>query len=110
MKRCVRYWRGIAPCVLVFLFAAAASGQEPGKFLGPPKIDHILLEVVDLRKSIAFYHDLLGLEIKSQSKDFADAAIRKRLRFPLHHSLGLGREAPNECPTEVGDVSAFRSS
>ena len=47
--------------------AVIASAQEPS----PPKIDHILLKVADLKKSIAFYHDLLGLEIKSQSKDFA---------------------------------------
>jgi catechol 2,3-dioxygenase-like lactoylglutathione lyase family enzyme len=39
--------------------------------LPPPKIDHILLEVADLKKSIAFYHDLLGLQVKSQSKNFA---------------------------------------
>jgi predicted enzyme related to lactoylglutathione lyase len=71
MKTRLRYWRGLAPCSLIFLLATVASGQEPGKFLGPPKIDHILLEVADLNKSMAFYHDLLGLEIKSQSKDFA---------------------------------------
>ena len=55
------------PCALVLLFAAVASAQEQA----PPKIDHILLEVGDLEKSIAFYHDFLGLQIKSQSKDFA---------------------------------------
>jgi len=49
------------------LLAFTASAQEQS----PPKIDHILLEVADLQKSIAFYHDLLGLEIKSQSNDFA---------------------------------------
>jgi catechol 2,3-dioxygenase-like lactoylglutathione lyase family enzyme len=53
------------------LLALTASSQELRKLSGPPKIDHILLEVTDLKKSIAFYHDLLGLEIKSQSKDFA---------------------------------------
>jgi catechol 2,3-dioxygenase-like lactoylglutathione lyase family enzyme len=36
----------------------------------PPKIDHILLEVSDLNASIAFYRDLLGLRLKSQSHDF----------------------------------------
>jgi catechol 2,3-dioxygenase-like lactoylglutathione lyase family enzyme len=66
MKRRSKCRRAIAPCVLALLFAAVASAQEPS----PPKIDHILLEVADLNKSIAFYHDLLGLEVKSQSKDF----------------------------------------
>lgn len=49
----------------VFAIAARAQDQVP------PKIDHILLEVTDLDKSMAFYHDLLGLEIKSQSRIFA---------------------------------------
>src|SRR5438067_12286655 len=52
---------------LLLFVGAIVRGQEQS----PPKIDHILLEVADLKKSIAFYHDLLGLEIKSQSKDFA---------------------------------------
>ena len=56
-----------AICVVPATIAFTASAQEPS----PPKIDHILLEVVDLKKSIAFYHDFLGLEIRSQTKDFA---------------------------------------
>jgi catechol 2,3-dioxygenase-like lactoylglutathione lyase family enzyme len=36
-----------------------------------PKIDHILLDVTDLNKSISFYHDLLGLEVKPQNRIFA---------------------------------------
>src|SRR6266566_8519206 len=59
--------REIAVCMAVLSSAVIASAQEPS----PPKIDHILLEVTDLEKSIVFYHDLLGLEIKSQSKNFA---------------------------------------
>jgi catechol 2,3-dioxygenase-like lactoylglutathione lyase family enzyme len=49
------------------MFALSLSAQEKS----PPKIDHILLEVADLKKSIAFYHGFLGLEVKSQSRDFA---------------------------------------
>jgi lactoylglutathione lyase len=56
--------------LIALSIALVASAQEPRKLSGPPKIDHILLEVSDLKKSIAFYQDLLGLEIKSQSKDF----------------------------------------
>jgi catechol 2,3-dioxygenase-like lactoylglutathione lyase family enzyme len=58
--------RGVAICVAVLLALNASAKDQ-----APPKIDHILLEVADLQKSIAFYHDLLGLEIKSQNKDFA---------------------------------------
>ena len=65
MKRHLGRRLRLAMCVAGLLIALVASAQEL------PKIDHILLEVGDLKKSIAFYHDLLGLEIKSQSKDFA---------------------------------------
>jgi catechol 2,3-dioxygenase-like lactoylglutathione lyase family enzyme len=36
-----------------------------------PTIDHILLEVKDLDRSVKFYHDELGLKIKRRSGDFA---------------------------------------
>src|SRR5438128_6365982 len=67
MKRHSKYWRKLASCVGALLFALTVAAQEPSL----PKIDHISLEVADLKKSISFYHDFLGLEIKSQSKDFA---------------------------------------
>ena len=66
MKRYLKSGAQTAACFAVLSLAHAASAEEHS----PPKIDHILLEVVDLKKSIAFYHDLLGLEIKSQSKHF----------------------------------------
>jgi len=66
MKQHPKRWREFVFYAVV-LWVLTASAQEQA----PPKIDHILLEVADLQKSIAFYHDLLGLEIKSQSKDFA---------------------------------------
>jgi len=67
MKRRLKCRRGIASCASVLLFAAVALAQEQA----PPKIDHILVEVADLEKSMAFYHDFLGLEVKSQSRIFA---------------------------------------
>jgi catechol 2,3-dioxygenase-like lactoylglutathione lyase family enzyme len=66
MKQHPKRWREFV-CFAAVLWVLTASAQEES----PPKIDHILLEVADLQKSIAFYHDLLGLEIKSQSNDFA---------------------------------------
>jgi catechol 2,3-dioxygenase-like lactoylglutathione lyase family enzyme len=65
MTRYPGYRTTLAMCVAVLLIALVTSAQEP------PKIDHILLEVTDLNKSMAFYHDLLGLEVKSQSRIFA---------------------------------------
>jgi catechol 2,3-dioxygenase-like lactoylglutathione lyase family enzyme len=51
------------------VFALTAVAQEQSS--PPPKIDHILLEVTDLNKSIGFYHGLLGLEVKTQGRVFA---------------------------------------
>jgi lactoylglutathione lyase len=58
---------GIAVLIGATMWLGAASAQESV----PPKIDHILLEAKDLKKSIAFYHDFLGLQVKSQSRGFA---------------------------------------
>ena len=46
-------------------------GEEPAS-PGPaaPKLDHILLEVSNLKASIAFYRDFLGLRLKSESDWF----------------------------------------
>ena len=54
----------LTTCSAIASFALVAPAQAP------PKIDHILLEVADLKKSIAFYHDFLGLEVKSQCRNF----------------------------------------
>ena len=67
MKGHLKFSRKLAVYIAVFFCASSALAQEQP----PPKIDHILLEVADLKKAIAFYHDFLGLEIKSQSRDFA---------------------------------------
>jgi catechol 2,3-dioxygenase-like lactoylglutathione lyase family enzyme len=61
----------IARSIAVLLTGELSALSLPAQEKSPPKIDHILLEVADLNKSIAFYRDLLGLELKSQSKDFA---------------------------------------
>jgi catechol 2,3-dioxygenase-like lactoylglutathione lyase family enzyme len=61
-----RFLQATAVVFMLAAFPVAASAQE----VRPPKIDHILLEVTDLNKSVAFYHDLLGLEVKSQGRVF----------------------------------------
>lgn len=47
-------------------FAAEEIVSQPP----PPSVHHILLEVADLKASISFYRDLIGLHLKSQSGDF----------------------------------------
>ena len=49
---------------------AIAQSLLPHQEPAPPDVHHILLEVKDMKASIAFYHDVLGLRIKSQKDDF----------------------------------------
>jgi len=76
---------GAVALIAPLSIAVAALAEEKP----PPKIDHILLEVADLKKSIAFYHDFLGLEIKSQSGDLPCCNLERR-RLSFHRPLGLG--------------------
>jgi catechol 2,3-dioxygenase-like lactoylglutathione lyase family enzyme len=65
MKRRLTCSIKLAICAAALVIVGVASAQAP------PKIDHILLEVTNLNKSIGFYHDFLGLRIKSQTGNFA---------------------------------------
>lgn len=58
--------------IVVLLLAATGrpSAAEEVKKTPPPPIDHILFEVKDLDRSIAFYRDQLGLTVKKRSGDF----------------------------------------
>jgi catechol 2,3-dioxygenase-like lactoylglutathione lyase family enzyme len=67
MREYLKYGTGVVSHIAGLSFALVAVAQEHQL----QKIDHILLDVADLKESIVFYHDLLGLEIRSQSKDFA---------------------------------------
>jgi catechol-2,3-dioxygenase len=49
---------------------AAFGDEQKLQALPPPKIDHILLGVSNLKASLAFYDDFLGLRLKSQSDWF----------------------------------------
>src|SRR5512135_1651723 len=60
---------------LAFVLLLAGSCKHEAKVTGSqgalPAIDHILLEVTDLDRSVKFYHGELGLTIKERSGDFA---------------------------------------
>ena len=59
---------GVA-CTVLMLGGRPVASEEPKA--GSPRVDHILLEVKDLDRSIAFYRDQLGLTLRKRSKDFA---------------------------------------
>lgn len=55
---------------LVRTDAGPADSSQPQAF-SRPELHHILIEVADLKKSLAFYRDCLGLSLASQSNGFA---------------------------------------
>ena len=60
--------------LIVVLFLAETGlpvAAEEAKETAPPPIEHILLEVKNLDRSITFYRDQLGLTLKKRSGDFA---------------------------------------
>jgi lactoylglutathione lyase len=72
----VRFFRCLILCLAgytgcIFLNPAVVFGADiESPVEAPPKVDHILLEVSNLDASIAFYRDILGLQLKSRSHDF----------------------------------------
>ena len=61
----------LVACVLLLSGGCGHQARVADSQSGVPAVDHILLEVQDLDRSVKFYHDELGLEIKSRSRDFA---------------------------------------
>ncbi len=58
-------------CVLLLSVGCGHKSKVSNSQSALPAVDHILLEVKDLDRSVKFYHDELGLKIKSRSGDFA---------------------------------------
>ncbi len=58
-------------CVLLLSVGCGREARVTDSQHPVPVVDHILLEVKDLDRSVKFYHDELGLEIKRRSGDFA---------------------------------------
>ncbi len=58
-------------CVLLVSAGCQHRARVTDSQRGLPAADHILLEVKNLDRSVKFYHDEVGLQIKSRSGDFA---------------------------------------
>jgi len=61
---------------LIFVAMCCVSGsanepEETKASILKPQLHHILIEVKDIKKSIMFYRDCLGLVLTSQTGDFA---------------------------------------
>src|SRR6516164_7482649 len=89
---------GAVALIAPLSIAVAALAEEKP----PPKIDHILLEVADLKKSIAFYHDFLGLEIKSQSGDLPCCNLGTSASF-FPPATGIGMRSGRQMCVRAGE-------
>lgn len=63
-------WSLGAGLLTLSLAGCAHHAAEPQPASVLPRVDHILLEVRDLDRSLAFYRDQLGLRVKERSSDF----------------------------------------
>ena len=67
-------WIGIGLLAAVAL--AACAQPRAARSDQPPRVHHLLLEVKNLETSIRFYHDLMGLDVKSRTPDFVTLSKR----------------------------------
>ncbi len=47
------------------------TGCATGRAGGPPRVDHLRIEVTNMQASVAFYRDLIGLRPRSVTADFS---------------------------------------
>ncbi len=57
-------------CAVLLFVGCRHETKSAGSQHALPAINHILLEVKDLDRSVKFYHDELGLKIRKRSSDF----------------------------------------
>jgi catechol 2,3-dioxygenase-like lactoylglutathione lyase family enzyme len=72
------------------LVLAGCVGNVNAPAGNPPAVDHILLEVSDLKASTAFYHDSPGLPVESNDGHFAMlAAGNMRRTYDQEANIGV---------------------
>jgi catechol-2,3-dioxygenase len=70
---------------------------------GTRRLNHAVLYVRDLDRSVAFYREVFGLE--EIARDDGEMAFLRFPESPNHHDLGLaavGADAPSPAPGSVG--------
>lgn len=69
----------------------------PGDGIGLRRLQHLVLWVSDVERSVRFYHDLLGFEVRRR---YPNAAFLTIPGSPDDHHLGLFQQAGASLPDE----------
>jgi catechol 2,3-dioxygenase-like lactoylglutathione lyase family enzyme len=120
--------KGIMRWILLLMVLALLAGVfvgAPGQPIGKnansvPSLHHIMIEVADLKSSIRFYHEYLGLSLGQVSGDFAELASanvgiylwQKRWEFEkgrANDPRGLGIYPHFEVSDVAAAIDRFRS-
>ena len=73
------------------------SRVAPGAGLGLKRLQHLVLWVADVERSVRFYRDLLGFEV---TKRYPNAAFLKIAGSADDHNLGLFEQSGVSAPDE----------
>ena len=74
--------------------------------LSPVRLNHAVLFVSDLERSLRFYIDLFGMEVVAREPR-ANAAFLRLPRSDNHHDLGLFGVGPGGAPKRRGAVGLY---
>jgi lactoylglutathione lyase len=77
--------RAIACCVGLLMLPSFAGALSASEMVAPMEIDHVALQVKDVKKSVAFYGNVMGLEqLPEPFHDGLHAWMRLGLHVALH--------------------------
>jgi catechol-2,3-dioxygenase len=72
----------------------------------PVRLNHAVLFVADLERSVRFYTDVFGMEVIAREPR-ANAAFLRLPRSGNHHDLGLFGVGPNAAPKRRGQIGLY---
>jgi catechol-2,3-dioxygenase len=74
--------------------------------VNPVRLNHAVLFVADLERSVRFYTEVFGMEVTA-TEPRADAAFLRLPRSGNHHDLGLFGVGPHAAPKRRGGIGLY---
>jgi catechol-2,3-dioxygenase len=74
--------------------------------VNPVRLNHAVLFVADLGRSVRFYTEVFGMEVTA-TEPRADAAFLRLPRSGNHHDLGLFGVGPHAAPKRRGGIGLY---